>query len=143
MIKTEKMVQALEQQRDDLKAKISSVGDMRPGCLVGRYRKCGKANCRCAASGATGHGPSWSLTHDVQGKTVTKVIPAGDAVERTKEQIEEHRRFRAWSRELVALSEQLCDAKLQAPKATSYEVAKKRGSKRASRPKSSRKSKRL
>ena len=58
------------------------LGDLRPGSLVARFRKCGKRNCHCAAEGAPGHGPSWSLTHGVRGKTVTRVIPA-DAVEET------------------------------------------------------------
>ena len=135
-------VRKLKRQREEVKAKLSSVGDRRPGSLVGRYRKCGKANRHCAAAGETGHGPSWSLTRDLQGKTVTRVIPAGAAVERTREQLDEHRRFRAWSRELVEISEKLCDAQLQTPGAASDEAAKKGGSKRPSRPKSSPRSRR-
>ena len=58
---------------------LASLGDLRPGSLVARF-KCGKPNCHCAAEGAPGHGPSWSLTRGVRGKTVTRVIPA-DAVD--------------------------------------------------------------
>ena len=134
-------LEELEWQREEVKAKLSSVGDMRPGSLVGRYRKCGKASCHCAAEGDPGHGPSWSLTRDVQGKTVTKVIP-GTAVDRTREQLDEHRRFRSWSRELVEISEKLCDAQVHDTRATSPEAAKKGASKRPSKPRSSPKSKR-
>ena len=131
----------LQQRRDQIKAELADIGDLRPGSLVGRYRKCGKPNCHCAGQDSAGHGPSWSLTRDVHGKTVTKIIPL-PAVPQTKEQIAECRRFRELTRELVEISEQLCDAKLTASKAALQERAKKGGSKkpstRRSRPRSKR-----
>ena len=134
-------VEQLRRQRDALKARMAEVGDLRPGSLVERYRRCGKAACHCAGKGMAGHGPSWSLTREVGGKTLTRVIPAG-AIAQTREQIAEHRRFRALVRELVETSEQLCDVKLQAGEATSDEAVKKGGSKkpstRKSRPRSRR-----
>ncbi len=48
-------------------------------------------------------------TREVGGKTVTRVIPPG-AVEQTRRQLAEHKRFRGLTRELVETSEQLCDA---------------------------------
>lgn len=134
-------VEQVRRQRDELKARIAEVGDLRPGSLVERYRRCGKAGCHCAGKGEAGHGPSWSLTRAVAGKTVTRIIPAG-AVAQTREQIAEHRRFRALVRELVETSEQLCDAKLEAGEAASDEAAKKGASRkpstRRSRPRSKR-----
>ena len=125
-------VELVRKQRDELKARIAEVGDLRPGSLVERYRRCGKAGCHCAGKGEAGHGPSWSLTREVRGKTLTRVIPAG-AVSQTREQIAEYRRFRGLVRELVDTSEQLCDAKLEA---ASDEAAKKGASRKPSRPKS-------
>jgi hypothetical protein len=104
---------ALLQQRDQLKSQLAAIGDMRPGSLVPRYRKCGKASCHCAKKGAKGHGPSYSLTHAVGGKTVTNVIPAGPAVERTQQQIEEYRRFRELVQQLIAVSENICGLQLR------------------------------
>lgn len=129
-------VQKLEQHRAALKVKLGEMGDLRPGSLVERYRRCGKAGCHCAGEDSNGHGPSWSLTREVGGKTITRVIPP-DAVARTRTQIDEYRRFRAVVRELVETSEQLCEAKLAAPDAASQEGAKKRGSTRRSRLRSS------
>jgi hypothetical protein len=86
---------------------------MRPGSLVPRFRKCGKPSCHCAKKGSQGHGPSYSLTHAVAGKTVTHVIPAGEAVERTRAQMKEHHRFRVLVQQLIAVSEQICDAQLK------------------------------
>ena len=125
----------LSRQRDALRAQLVSVGDMRPGSLVARYRKCGKPSCRCAGQGERGHGPSWSLTHAVEGKTRTKIIPAA-AVPQTQEQIAEYRRFRRLIRALVEVSEKVCNDQLEAPQAASTEAAKKGASQAPSLPRS-------
>ena len=102
-------------QRQQLIAQLAQVRDMRPGSLVPRFRKCGKPSCHCAKEGAKGHGPSFSLTHAVNGKTITNVIPAGPAVDRTRAQLEEYRRFRDLAQELVSVSERICDHQLRHP----------------------------
>jgi hypothetical protein len=106
-------LEALQLKRDQIKAQLAQVGDMRPGSLVERYRRCGKRSCHCAQKDARGHGPSYSLTHPVGGKTVTRIIPKGAAVEQTRVQIAEYRRFRELVRQLVGVSEQICDTQLQ------------------------------
>jgi len=131
----------LAARRQALKAAISELGDLRPGQLTARFRRCGKPNCHCATPGDPGHGPSFSLTRVVAGKTVTRIIPAGPAVAQTQAQLEEYRRFRALSHELVEVSEALCEASLQHPPAAS-DAAKKKGSKKTSTPHSRMKSKR-
>jgi uncharacterized protein DUF6788 len=137
--------QTLEQRRTELKAQLAQVGDLRPGSLVERYRRCGKAGCHCAAE-TEGHGPSWSLTRAVGGKTVTRIIPA-DAVERTRQHVAEYQRFRGLVRDLVETSEQLCDAKLHATETATDQAAKKgaprQSSKKPSPRTSSRRSRRL
>ena len=131
----------LAARRQALKAAIGELGDLRPGQLTARFRKCGKPNCHCATPGDPGHGPSFSLTRAVAGKTVTRIIPAGPAVAQTQAQLEEYRRFRALSHELVEVSEALCEAALKQPPAAA-DAAKKKGSKKTSRPRSRTKSKR-
>jgi len=111
-------LRTLREKRDHLTASLAHLGDLRPGFLTARFRKCGKPNCRCAQEDSPGHGPSYSLTHRVAGKTVTQVIPRGVAVERAKEQIAEYRRFRNLVRELIAVSEQICSAQLREPEAS-------------------------
>ena len=106
-------LQALREKRDQLTASLAQIGDLRPGFLTTRFRKCGKPNCHCAQKGCRGHGPCYSLTHRVSGKTVTQVIPAGPAVEQAKAQIDEYRRFRNLVRELIAVSEQICSTQLR------------------------------
>ena len=134
-----KAVAALERRWEEVRAALGTVGELRPGALVGRYRPCGKPTCHCAQPGDPGHGPCWSLTRVVGGKTVTKVIPAA-AVERTQRQIAEHRRFRDLVRELVEIGEQLCEERLKG--AASAEAAQKGGSPRPSRRRRSARSRR-
>ena len=104
-------VEELAKRQAEFRTALSQSTDMRPGSLVERYRVCGKPSCHCAQKGSRGHGPSWSLTRAVAGKTVTKVIPP-HAVDTTRAQIAKYRRFRAITKELVEVSEQLCDARL-------------------------------
>lgn len=139
---TTRAVEMLRQRRESLKQGLSAVGDMRPGSLVSRYRQCGKPNCHCATPGHPGHGPSWSVSKAVGGKTVTRVIAAGPAVERTRQQLTEYRRFRKLSRELVDVSERLCETQLEEAKVTSEKAAEKGGFKRRSNGKSRVKSRR-
>lgn len=140
MVSPADRVRELRKRCDALKAQLAQIGDFRPGSLVERYRRCGKANCRCAKVGARGHGPSWSLTRAVKGKTRTRVIPPG-AVERTRLQLDEHRRFRELMHELVETNEQLCEAIAADHQAASQEEAAKKGaSAKPSARKSSRKS---
>ena len=127
---------ALTLRRDRIQQELVSVGDLRPGSLTRRFLQCGKPRCRCQRDGATGHGPYWSLTFKVQGKTVTRSIPKTAAVERTREQIAEHKRFRALAAELVDLSEQLCQARLAEGDDGSDDEEKKTPSRRPSSPRS-------
>jgi hypothetical protein len=114
----------LRNRRDAIRDELASLGDLRPGSLVGRYRRCGKPTCHCAREEGGGHGPSWSLTRGVGGKTRTKIIPPA-AVGRTREQIAEYQRLRRLTGELVEVSEGLCEALLAGSGDDSSEASKK------------------
>jgi hypothetical protein len=124
---------SLRFQRDQLTAAIAQIHDMRPGSLVARFRKCGKPSCHCAKRGDKGHGPSYSLTHPVAGKTVTRIIPTGPAVNRTREQLDEYHRFRELVRQLITVSEQICDLQLRQPAASEDDNIKKNRARRSAR----------
>ena len=55
-------VKTLQQRREQLKAGLAQVNDLRRGSLTARFRKCGKPNCHCAEKDSPGHGPCYSLT---------------------------------------------------------------------------------
>jgi hypothetical protein len=95
-------LKALLEKREQLKAGLTQISDLRRGSLTA------------------------SLTHASGGKTITQVIPQGPAVDRTRAQIAEYRRFRKLVQELIAVSEQLCNAQLQQPEALVAEESKKK-----------------
>ena len=125
----------LVEQRGQLLRELADIGDLRQGSLRTQYRKCGKPNCHCAGEGAQGHGPYWLLTwlDRHTGKTRGRTIPA-DAVEGTRAEIAEYQRLRALVRELVEVSGQICDARLDAHKPAT--PVKRGGSTRQSRTRS-------
>jgi hypothetical protein len=114
----------LRKRRDEIRDELASLGDLRPGSLVGRYRKCGKPTCHCAREEGGGHGPSWSLTRAVGGRTRTRIIPPA-AVPQTRAQIAEYGRLRRLTGELVEVSEGLCETLLAGSGDASSETAKK------------------
>lgn len=120
-------LQELQNRDRELKSRLAQLGEMRPGSLVECYRKCGKPNCRCARPQDRGHGPLWMVTHALKGRTVSKAIPAGPALERTRAQLAEYQRFRDLSRELVATNEQICNARLEEATEGSASGHKKNG----------------
>jgi len=129
----------LEARRDALCRDLASLGDLRPGTLQQRYRKCGKPTCHCARKGDPGHGPIWTLVFAVAGKSKNRVIPE-DAVATTQAQIAECKRLRELTKELKAVSEALCQAKLTADQSEAQEAKKgalRPASRRNSRLKSS------
>ena len=130
--------QALSRRRDELRQELAQVADLRQGSLSSRYRRCGKPRCHCAQEGDPGHGPYWSVTRAVHGKTQFRSI-APQAVRHTEEQIAEFHRFQRLSREFVDVSTRLCDAQLEAnkPGAAQKKGGLKRRSPRRSAPKSS------
>ena len=103
---TDMDVDGLEARREAIRRELASIGDLRPGSLFERYRKCGKPTCHCVREGDPGHGPSWVLTSRVGGRALTRAIPP-EAVARTRAQVEECRRLRALTAELVEVSEGL------------------------------------
>ena len=119
-------LEALREKREQLTASLAQIDDLRPGFLTVRFRRCGKPNCHCAQKGSSGHGPSYSLTHRIGGKTITQVIPQGVSIERTKAQLAEYRRFRHLVRELITVSEQICSAQLREAQTTPLVKTKKK-----------------
>ena len=104
---------ALEARRQDLLDAIAAIGDLRPGSLKSRHRKCGKPNCHCAAEGHPGHGPQWSISRLIKGRMHSRAVPVS-AVEETRRQVEECQRLRALTRELIEVSDALCERRLAA-----------------------------
>ena len=109
---------ALESRRQELLEAIAGIGELRAGSLKSRYRKCGKPNCHCAAEGDPGHGLYWSVSRLIKGKLHSRAVPAA-AVVKTQDQVEECRRLRALTAELIEVSDALCELRLAEHRAES------------------------
>src|SRR5665213_291396 len=118
---------------------LADARPMRRGSLSERTVKCGKPGCACAQDPKARHGPYYSLTHAVGGKTHSRFLTAEQAG-LVRLQIDAGRQFRGRVDALWEASEQWADSRLTDISASSGE-AKKGGSRRISRTKSSGKSK--
>ncbi len=112
---------------------------MRRGSLGERFLKCGKSNCKCASSEEARHGPYFSLTRAVGGRTQSRRLTAQQA-ERVSQQIAVGRKFRQHLEAYWQACEQWADAELTDPEFESANAEKKKGSRRSSRPRSQQKS---
>lgn len=101
----------LEAERARLYADLSGVGDFRKGTLSAVFRKCGKANCRCAQLGDPGHGPQHNLARWRGGRTVTTHLRPGPELDKAGREVAEWERFRALTGQLEQVNEAICDAR--------------------------------
>jgi hypothetical protein len=99
---------ALEAQRSATQFQISSLGDMRSGCISVTGGKCGNPRCHCHQPNNAGHGPFFRLTRKVKGKTVTESFSNPVALRKAQREVEEFHRFRQLSQDLLEVNEQIC-----------------------------------
>ncbi len=113
---------------------------MRRGSVSERYVKCSKPGCGCAEDPKARHGPYYSLTRGVGGRTRSRFLTPAQA-ERAREQIAAGQEFRQQVEEYWETCEHWADRELETLEAGSQEAAKKRASRKSSTRKSPRKSK--
>jgi hypothetical protein len=129
----------LPPQVRQLATELANAKPMRRGSLSERTIKCSKPGCACAQDPKARHGPYFSLTHAVGGKTQSRYLTAEQA-DLVRQQIDAGHKFRDHVDALWETCEQWADSQLANVSASSGE-AKKKGSKRISKTKSPRKSK--
>ena len=99
----------LETKRAELLKELARVGDMRSGSLSMRYQKCGKHPCVCHEPHHPGHGPIYSFSRVVEGKTKIRNYKEGPELKQLVTELENYERFRALSRALIALSDTMSE----------------------------------
>lgn len=112
---------------------------MRRGSLTERFQKCGKKSCLCHSDPDSRHGPYFSLTRVVDGKTKTLHVPA-EEVDLVRRQVEAARRFRQDLESYWQDCERCADNELAALRDASAPDAEKGGSRRQSAARSRRRS---
>lgn len=94
----------LQDRVQGIKQQLAELGPMRPGSLSEQYNVCGNPTCRCKdPENPKKHGPYHQLSFTHQGKSTTEFVKA-DEVSEVRQQLENHRTFKALSREWVDLS---------------------------------------
>jgi hypothetical protein len=122
-----------------LATELADAKPMRRGSMSERTIKCSKPGCACAQDPKARHGPYFSLTHAVRGKTRSRFLTAEQA-HVVRQQIDAGRKFRGRVDALWEACEQWADSQVADVSASTGE-AKKGGSKRTSKTKSPRRSK--
>ena len=126
----------LESRRADLLDSLSSLGDLRPGSIVGAIRRGGKPTCHCAQPDDPGHGPSLRLTHKRKGKTITEALSTPTAVRKAERDVAEFRKFQEFGHEFVEVNEKICRLRpCEDAAPTTQEKKRRTRSKRKSREK--------
>jgi hypothetical protein len=118
---------------------LSEPKPMRRGSISERFVKCSKPGCACATDSEARHGPYYSLTRPVKGKTCSRFVTAEHA-ETIREQVKAGQEFRKVVEQYWEVCEQWADELLQEHNESPSTEAQKRGSKRRYRRKSSLKS---
>jgi hypothetical protein len=113
---------------------------MRRGSVSERSIKCGKPGCACSKDPEARHGPYYSLTQAVEGKTHSRFLTPEQAAV-AQEQIATGRDFRQQVDSYWKACEEWADAQLELPPAASSGEVQKKGSKPRSKATSFRKSK--
>jgi hypothetical protein len=109
---------------------------MRRGSLSERYVKCHKPGCACAEHPDARHGPYYSISRVVKGRTQSRWLTVEQAG-LARQQVQAAHQFRKQVEAYWQACEQWADTELEAAGgATSQEGAKKGASKRRSKPRS-------
>ena len=116
----------LEFRRADLIGSLSSLGDLRPGSIVGAIRRCGKPTCHCAQPDDPGHGPNLRLAHKRKGKTVTEALSTPAAVRKAEREVAEFRKFQEIRHEFVEVNEKICQLRPIEDASTASQEKKRR-----------------
>ena len=129
-------LEALERKRKQLWAQLEALGDVRRGGISANYRKCGKANCRCARPNHPGHGPQYLWNATIGGQSRACNVPLGSELQKVGREVGAYRRFVRLCQKLVEVNEQICDLRpLEELQEEALDVLKKNcaGSTRRSR----------
>ena len=124
-----------------LAAELAAPTPMRRGSLSERYVNCSKPGCACAERPTARHGPYYSLTRTVGGRTQSRFVPAAQTA-RVRQQIAAGQQFRRHVDAFWDACEQWADGQLDAPEAAAQEAAKKGAAQKPSPRRSSPRSKR-
>jgi hypothetical protein len=92
-----------DDRRQALLDQIAKLGFCLPGTLTERHTRCSSPGCRCRSDPPSLHGPYYSWTRKIAGKTITRTLTPTQA-RRYQPWFDDARQLRALAAELEALS---------------------------------------
>jgi uncharacterized protein DUF6788 len=92
-------------EADRITNQLAELGFVLPGTVLHRQARCGQPGCRCHADPPQLHGPFWSWTRKIAGKTVTRRL--------TEHQLRDYQPWFDNSRQLRTLVSELEDLSLR------------------------------
>ncbi len=120
-----------------LSAQLAQPRPMRRGSLTERRVKCNKPGCPCAGDPEARHGPYFSVSRVVKGKTRSKWL-TNEQAKAVRRQVDTGQDFRRQVDAYWEACERWADAEIRPPgEVASEEAAKKKASKKPSTLKSS------
>ncbi len=113
----------LELRRARLYEQLGATGDFRRGSISENYRRCGKPNCACAQLDHPGHGPRYLWTRTIAGRgTKGRQLSAAE-VGKVRAELANYQRFADVTEQIVAVNEEICEARPPNPAASAPPAA--------------------
>ena len=114
-------IQKMEKRIEEIKGKLVSIGEMRPGSLNEQFTVCGPAyagrsNCRCLdPKRPKKHGPYYQLSYVHKGKSTSQFVQK-EWVGAVRSQVANYKRFKALTAQWVDIALTIAKEKLRAGK---------------------------
>jgi hypothetical protein len=117
-MKTDERIQRMEQRIQEIKTRLTALGDMRPGSLSKQYNVCGKPGCRCKdPKHPQRHGPYYQLSYVHQGKSTSQFIRP-HLLKAVRDQVSTYKTFRKLTDDWIRLALNVAKLKLEVAKKT-------------------------
>jgi len=109
-------IKNIKKEIENIKRKLQTIDEMRPGSLSKQYNVCGKPECRCKDPKAPQkHGPYFQLSYAHKGKSTTQFIRPS-FVKKIEKQIANYKAFKQLTQEWISLALEQSKLELEAAK---------------------------
>jgi len=102
-------IKTLEGKKAGILKELEGLGDMRTGTVSIRYQRCGKSPCACDDPKHQGHGPIYSYSTAVNGKTKIKNFKLGPELAKLQKELETYQKFKQLSKDLISISNRISE----------------------------------
>jgi hypothetical protein len=105
-------VGSLQRKIEQIKKKLATLGDLRPGSLSEQYNVCGNPRCRCKANPPQKHGPYYQLSWTRKRKSKTRFVKKHQ-LHSLRSQMKNYELLQSLLDQWIEASIELCDLQLK------------------------------